>query len=522
MKIYYLVIAGLLLFNCEGPKTGSHPETSAVLFTENYHPPIFTEDGRTDRMKAAFPVIDKIFKDQFEKNHFPGLAFGIIADGKLIYTNAFGVSDVKMMTQASTTTGFRIASMTKSFTAMAILRLRDEGKLSLTDPVSKYIPEVGKLKYLTQDSQPMTIEHLLTMAAGFPEDNPWGDRQLADTDAELIGLISNGLSFSNAPGLEFEYSNLGFGMLGNIVSKVSAKPYQQYITETIIKPLGMNDTRWEFSEVPKAQLAIGYRWEDNDFKEEPILHDGSFGAMGGLICSIEDFSKYVEFHLSAWPPRNGDESPIIKRSSLREMHQLQRLGGLYPTAKGPDGKTCATISGYGYGLSYRKDCNNIVSIRHGGGLPGYGSEWRILPEYGIGIVSFSNLTYGGLGFPNSMAIDTLLKMAKLKPRVLPVSVILLQKQKEIVDLLQSWSDDKITILAENFLMDHSLESWKKSSAKILEESGKMIKVGALVPENQLRGYFTIECEKKDIDVFFTLTPEIVPMLQQLDVELVEK
>ena len=68
----------------------------------------------------------------------------------------------------------------------------------------------------------------------------------------------------------------------------------------------MNDSKWEYTEVPKEKFAPGYRWENEQWKEEPVLHDGIFGAMGGLICSSEDFSKYVAFHLSAWPPRDGE------------------------------------------------------------------------------------------------------------------------------------------------------------------------------------------------------------------------
>ncbi|NOT74648.1 MAG: beta-lactamase family protein [Cyclobacteriaceae bacterium] len=522
MKIHvgYAFAISCALFSCTNSKTDQ--PASKVSFTDTYLAPTFTDTDRIEKMKAAFPAIDKIFHDYFEKNHFPGIAFGIVADGQLIYSNAFGVSDVKMMTQTTSKTNFRIASMTKSFTAVAILRLRDEGKLSLTDPVSKYIPEVSKVSYLTQDSQPMTIEHLLTMSAGFPEDNPWGDRQLADKNEDLIALLNEGISFSNAPGLTYEYSNLGFGMLGLIVNKVSGQPYQQYINDNILKPLQMNDTRWEFTEVPKEQLALGYRWEDNTFKEEPILHDGIFGAMGGLICSIEDFSKYVQFHLSAWPPRNEDESPVLKRSSLREMHQLQRFGALLSNFKTRSGNLCPTIGGYGYGLGYRKDCNGTVSIRHGGGLPGYGSEWRFFPDYGIGIVSLSNLTYGGLGSQNAAALDTLVYIAKLQPRVLPVSSILEQRQKEIVESIQTWPENKMNLFAENFFMDFSLESRKATSAEMLMKAGKIISVGKLIPENQLRGKFVIECEEKNILVFFTLTPEKTPLIQQLDLEVADK
>ena len=521
IPLAYFVIAAAVLGGCGSPKNDS-PTASKVSFSTDYKSASFSDSNRREKIKTAFPVIDKIFRDYLEKNHFPAIAFGIVVDGELVYSNAFGTSNISSRIAATTKTDFRIASMTKSFTAVSILKLRDEGKLSLQDPVSKYIPEVDRVTYLTQDSQPITIEHLLTMSAGFPEDNPWGDRQLADTDQELLDFIKQGISFSNAPGLVFEYSNLGFGMLGKIVTSVSGKPYQQYINENILTPLQMKDARWEFTAVPREQLALGYRWEDEQWKVEPILHDGTFGAMGGLICSVEDFSKYIQFHLSAWPPRTGEESPVLKRSSLREMHQLQRLSGIFSDNRTHRGEVCPVVTGYGYGLGLRIDCKSVVSVRHGGGLPGYGSEWRFFPELGIGIVSLSNLTYGGLGLPNAKALDTLIYMGGLKPRTLPVSSILQRRQKEIVELLSSWSDEKLTILAENFFLDYSLDSWKKTTTKMLEASGKIVSVHTLNPENQLRGSFLIEGEKKNIHVFFTLTPEQNPLIQQLDLTLLEK
>jgi len=524
VKFFSFTLIGLtvLLLSCEKTKD-STPVSFKVEPIDNYQPPYFQDSTRVDKIKSTRAVIDQVFKDQFEKNHFPGLAYGLVADGQLIYSNAFGQADTKSKIAATVQTDFRIASMSKSFTALSILKLRDEGKLSLADPVAKYIPAFANVRYMTSDSPPITIEHLLTMSAGFPEDNPWGDRQLADSDEELIRLIEQGISFSNAPGLNYEYSNLGFATLGRVVGIVSGQPYQQYINENILNPLGMKDARWEYTEVPKEKLAIGYRWEEEQWKEEPILHDGSYGAMGGLICSIEDFSKYLAFHLAAWPPRNDEESVIIKRSSLREMHQLQKLGGLFPDNRTRSGELCAAISGYGYGLGYRQDCKGIVSIRHGGGLPGYGSEWRFYPEYGIGIVSLSNLTYGGLGSTNAKALDTLIYLAGLQRRTLPASAILKQRQEEITRVLsQQWPEDQLAVFAENFFMDQSLESWKKASAKLVEDAGKIVKVNPVIPENQLRGTFVVECEKQNLEVFFTLTPEKNPLIQQLDLTVVPK
>ena len=519
---FQLTIALCFLFIGCTPSNKKETSSASINYASDYEAPIFADSLRIEKARAVFPVVDKIFQDHLLKNHFPSIAFGVVIDGALVYSNAFGTSNIESKIAASTSTQYRIASMSKSFTALAILKLRDEGKLSLTDPVSTFIPEVANIEDLTSDSPTLTIANLLTMSAGFPEDNPWGDRQLADTNEDLINLVKQGISFANSPGLNYEYSNLGFALLGNIISKVSGTSYQQYITENILKPLQMNEAKWEYTEVPKEKLALGYRWENGQWNEEPILHDGSYGAMGGLICSVEDFSKYLIFHAAAWPPRSESESPIINRSSLREMHQLQKLGALFPNNKNRNGEPCPIVSGYGYGLGYRQDCNGTVTIRHGGGLPGYGSEWRFLPDYGIGIVSLSNLTYGGLGAANAKALDTLIYLAKLKPRNLPPSRTLMQKQKEIVEVIQSWQNNKLGIFAENFFLDQSLDAWKQASSKLLSESGKLMLVSPIIPENQLRGTFIIECEMKNIEVFFTLTPEHSPLIQQLDVTLLDK
>jgi len=308
------------------------------------------------KMELAFPVIDSLYKDYAEKNHIPGLAFGIVADGRLVHTGTFGYTDVQKKTPVTTHSAFRIASMTKSFTAMAILSLRDAGKLNLDDPVYKYIPEMKQVRPLTDDSPPITIRHLLTHSAGFPEDNPWGDRQLQRTDEELINFIKGGVSLSNTPGLAYEYSNLGFTLLGHIVSKVAGEPYEQYIRRAIFQPLGMDHTYWEYTDAGPETLAHGYRWLNNGWKEEQMLHSGAYGAMGGMLTSLEDFSRYMIFHLSAWPPRNGADTGPVKRSSVREMHQPGKISGVYTQNKNAAGELCPRVSAYNFGLGWNRDC----------------------------------------------------------------------------------------------------------------------------------------------------------------------
>ncbi len=515
MKYLFPVLCLIAATATAQPRTAAHVTT--------YQPSTFSDANRLKTIEAAFPIIEKMYRERAEKYHYPGLAFGIVLDGKLVYSGGMGYTNVAKKTPATTKSLFRIASMSKSITAMAILKLRDEGKLRLDDPAETYIPELKSHKYLTADAPRITVRNLLTHSAGFPEDNPWGDRQLADSDADLLNLIKAGLSNANVPSFAYEYSNLGFAMLGHIITVVSGKPYQQYITEAILKPLGMNDTQWEYSRVSADKLALGYRWQDGQWLEEPLLHDGSYGAMGGLITSIDDFSKYVALHEAAWPPRSDDDNAPVNRSSIREMQQPWTFSGLFTQAKNSAGQVCPITSGYGYGLGWSQNCTGRISVGHSGGLPGFGSQWRIMPDYGIGVIAYGNLTYAGLGSVNTAVLDTLVSIGKLQSRKLPVSPILAQRKTEIVALLPDWKNAETSgIFAENFFPDQSAANRRKAVQALYAKIGKVERIGELIPENQLRGHFLLEGEKANIDVFFTLTPENPALIQQLDFREVSK
>lgn len=497
-----------------------------VAFDPAYKPAVFTDPARLEKIKQTFPVIDKLYKEHAAKNHFPGIAFGVVVDGQLVFAGNDGYTDIDKKTPVTSSSLFRIASMSKSFTAMAILKLRDDGKLNLDDPAYLYVPEMKKLKYPTADSTPITIRQLLTHGAGFPEDNPWGDRQLADTNKELSELLEKQISFSNPPGIAYEYANLGFALLGRIITKVSGKPYQQYIRENIWRPLGMNTSEWEYANIAPDKLAHGYRWERERWNEETLLHDtadGSWGAMGSMISSIDEFSRYMAFQLSAWPPSNAAETGPVKRASVREMHHPWRFNNLSPNFRYPDGRICPTAGAYTYGLGWLRDCEARVYIGHSGGLPGFGSQWRIMPDYGIGVVAFGNVTYASLGNINLQVLDLIVKTAGLKPRQLPVSNILAQRKAELLKVIPSWEGaEKSGIFAENFFPDRPIDLRKNEFAALWAKAGKILSVKEMVPENQLRGRFIIEGENINIEVFFTLSPENPPLIQQLNVREVPR
>ena len=514
----------LILFSCKQSKQAE--KITVVRFDSLYHPAVFNDAERMEKIKLALPVIDSIYKKHATENHFPGISFGIVADGQLIYKNSYGYTDIEKMIPVTSSSMFRIASMSKSFTAMAILKLRDEGKLDLDDPAYFYIPELKNIKYPTADAPHITIRHLLTHGAGFPEDNPWGDRQLADTDKELMEFIGKQISFSNPPGIAFEYSNLGFALLGKIITTISGKRYQDYIKENIWEPLGMKNAEWEYGNVPADKLAHGYRWLNNNWNEEQLLHDtpdGSWGAMGSMITSIEEFAKYVAFHLSAWPPSNAAEKGPVKRSSVREMHHPWRWNGFNPNFQYPDGRICAVTSAYCYGLGWVKDCDGRTIISHSGGLPGFGSQWRIMPEYGIGVVAFANRTYSPFSTVNLRVLDTLIKLADLKPSQLPPSAILEKRKNELVKLLPDWNNAEQTgIFAENFFPDYPIDTLKKQARDLYTKAGKIIAIKEMKPENQLRGSFILQGEKADIQIYFTLSPENPPLIQEYHIRELPK
>jgi len=494
-----------LLFLCISFLANSQTTTSFI-------PGRFNDVEREERIKTSFPVIEKLYREHAEKFNFPGYAFGIVLDGKLIFKGSGGYSNLEKKIPATTSTFFRIASMSKSFTTCAILQLRDEGKLSLDDPIEKYIPGMKNQK-LTLDGPPISIRHCMNHMAGFPEDNPWGDRQLADSEDELLALLNKPISFSNTPGITYEYSNLGFTILGYIIHKVSGLTYDAYIKKRILQPIGMNKTTYEYAETDPGQLAKGYRFINGGWTNEPLLANGIYGAMGGMITSIEEFSQYVALHQQAWPERNDIDRLPVKRSTLREMHVPQAFIGLNTGYQLPNGKKMATTSSYSFGLNWMRDEHGKTSLGHSGGLPGFGSNWRFMPDYGIGVIFFGNVTYAPTSGVNVAILDTIIQLAQLKPRQISISNILTKRQKELTDLLPSW-ENLPDIFADNFFSDYSLSDLKKEAERLFSLSGKIISVSTMIPENQLRGYCILNGEKKSLKLSFTLTPENPARIQE--------
>lgn len=484
-------------------------------------PAIFADPARGARLRSAFPAIDSLMRGFARRSNVPGIAYGIVIDGELAHVGVSGLRDVGARVPVDTSTVFRIASMTKSFTAAAILQLRDAGKLSLDDAVERYIPELATLRYPTSDSPKITVRHLLSHSEGFPEDNPWGDQQLSATDDEMAQMMRAGIPFSTAPGTAYEYSNFGFAILGRIVARVSGMPYARYVRERVLLPLGMTVTTLEAAAVPPSRLAHGYRRQDGAWLEEAQLPDGAFGAMGGMLTSAADLGRWVGFLLDAWPARDGNEGPVLSRASRREMQQVWRYNGAF-AGKDAAGAVVLSAGGYGYGLGVRQTCRFRLSVSHTGGLPGFGSLMRWLPEYGVGIVAMGNLTYTGWGNVAEQALEILAATGALESRQPQPAPVLVRMQQQVTRLVNRWDDALAdSVAAMNLYRDESKERRRVAIERVRLQAGdRCAPEGAFVAENALRGSWRLRCASGDLRVTITLAPTTPARVQYLDVRAI--
>jgi CubicO group peptidase (beta-lactamase class C family) len=481
-------------------------------------PPRFADPERAAKLAAAFPEIDRLMQRFAERARVPGIAYGIVVDGRLAHVGTMGVRRLSPRAPVDTATVFRIASMTKSFTALAILQLRDAGRLALDDPVERHVPELAALRYPTADSPKLTIRHLLSHSAGFPEDNPWGDQQLAATDEEMSRMMRAGLPFANAPGTRYEYSNVGFAILGRVVANVSGMPYPRYLTERVLQPLGMTSTTLEVATVPANRLAHGYRRQDDAWLEERQLPDGAFGPMGGMLTSIADLGRWVGLMLDAWPPRDGAEPGPVRRASVREMQQVARYNGATAVRDTSGGVTLGA-GGYGFGLGVRQTCLFPVSVSHTGGLPGFGSLMRWLPEHGVGIVAMGNLTYTGWSGVSEQALEALARTGALVPREAQPAPVLVERRAQVTRLVTRWDDALADSLAAmNLYLDESKPRRRAAIARVVQAAGGECRdTGDAYVENALRGRWRLRCGRGDLRVAITLAPTEPARVQFLDV-----
>jgi CubicO group peptidase (beta-lactamase class C family) len=463
---------------------------------------------------TALASLDPLFEKFRQENHVPGLVYGVVVDGKLVRVRSFGLQDLKANTPVTADTVFRIASMSKQMAALATLKLRDAGKLTLDAPAEQYIPELRRLRYPTSDSPKITVRDLLSHGAGFVTDDPWGDRQLDMSEADFTRLLARGVPFSRAPGMAYEYSNFGYALVGRLITNVSRTNYADFVTRSLVEPLGMASTGYDITKVPAGRRALGYRWEDEAWLEEPVLGPGVFGAMGGLTTTANDYARYVAWLLRAWPPRDDAEDGILRRASARE---LARPANYAVLAKSPDPNGCPRTVSYGYGVIPSHDCLLGFHFTHSGGLPGFGSNVLFLPDRRLGVFAFANRTYAPAARVVREAANSLVRSGAFPEHTPPLSGAL-QSAAAVVSRIYESGDvlKERAALAMNFLLDRGAPLRNRELADLKQKLGGCQPARPAASDTAMSASLFFACERGTLNAHVILAPEIPATIQSLE------
>ena len=324
---------------------------------------------------SSLKLLSAWIEGQIEERDLAGVSIGIVHDQKLIWAQGFGYSDLKKKIPASPKTIYRIASITKTFTATAIMQLRDEGKLQLDDPITKYLPWF-KINNRHPDAPDITIRHLLTHTSGLPRESAfpyWTEFEFPTRKKMIEALHDQETIYASET--KWKYSNLAFSLAGEIVAAVSGEAYEDYISNHILKPLKMTSTSLNLPKSDQKRLAVPYgkRKKDGTRDIDPMLDLKAIAPAGAMNSTVEDLAKYLAFHLS---DGKVDGHEILNVNTLKEMH---RVHWLHPSWE----------SGWGLGFNVLHYAERDL-IGHGGGLPGYESAINMSPNEGIAVIVLAN------------------------------------------------------------------------------------------------------------------------------------
>ena len=325
--------------------------------------------------------IDESIRKKLVEQHIAGTSVAVLRDGKAVLLKGYGLANVEQSIPASPQTKYQIASTTKPFTATAIMMLVEAGKISLDHQAAKYLPK------LPAQYSDVTIRQLLTQTSGVNRDLRTGNTDDFTIEEFWKRLASAPASFK--PGARWEYSNTGYILLGMVIESVTKKPYGDFLSERIFKPLKMKDTGYLEPPDKSKNRAIGYDWVEDTFRPSPYF-SGGFSA-GGLISTVSDMAK--------WDAALNTEK-LIKAKSLDQMFMPAKLA---------DGKVVSfdfrgEQSSYGFGwflTSYRG--HKIAT--HGGVVSGFSSQIMLFTDDNISIIVNSNGKSGAdrIGYAEGLA-----------------------------------------------------------------------------------------------------------------------
>jgi len=284
-------------------------------------------DKNDPELRAILSEIEADAENARVKAKIPGMSIVIVYDQDVLLAKGFGYADLEKKIPADPQTVYRIGSVTKAFTALMLMQLRDAGKLQLDDPIEKYLPEF-KIKSRFPDARPATFRQVAAHYSGLPRDAPMlYEVQATDSVPSVEDQLK---SLKNSEMLlpamtMYSYSNLGYSIMGLALSRVAKQPYDQYVAAHILKPLGMNYSGFALTEQMKKHFAVGYKPAGSDGTYERSSYPTVELATGMLYSNVDDLANFLSLFFRQGP-RGGKQ--VLGSSSLLEM--------LIPVAVGTD------------------------------------------------------------------------------------------------------------------------------------------------------------------------------------------
>ena len=443
---------------------------------------------------AHHALLGRLVDHTRAQHRCPSIAWGIVEHGELVVAGGSGA--LHDGTIPDEHTRYRIASMSKSFTVAAVLGLRDEGVLRLDEPITHYAPELADVVG-PADSVPVTLRHLMSMTSGLATDDAWADRHLDISPSELDVVAQRPL-FAHRVNDTFEYSNLGFGLIGRVVWRTTGTRVQDHVTRRLLQPLGLRSTTWTCPD--------GERWarprrlvEDVEVDDELLLDDGEIAPMGGLWSTVADLARWV-----AWLDRanghEGDDSLGLSAASRREMQRMHTYIGT-STVIGRTGP-----SGYGFGLNMRDDADLGMVVAHSGGLPGYGSNMRWVKGRGTGAIALANLFYAPMHELTLELLAALNDVGAVEPAPVVGAPLLEVSARRLVALLNNWNDQRADeLFADNVALDESYAIRAAAAARLVDEHG-VLRVVAVRPFAFTRGEVSVQGHGEPFVITLDLAP----------------
>lgn len=324
----------------------------------------------------AVTLLDLWVEEQRSYRGVPGLVLGVVYDQELVWAKGYGTSDLATKTPITPATLFRVGSVTKLFTSVAILQLRDRGKLRLDDPVALHLPWF-EVESSFEGGPEITIRHLLTHTSGLPREAAfpyWSDHDFPTIDEIKEALP--GQSAIYAPATRYKYSNLGMALLGEVVAVVSGEPYADYLWENVLEPLGMTSSTVAPTEEHLGRMTTAYlrRQDDGSRGFADYYETRGIAPAANLVSNVEDLARFAALQFRDAPRAGGAQ--ILKGGTVREM---QRPHWVYPSWTGG--------RGLGFVVS-RRDGKTFVL--HGGWVAGHRTLFLLVPDEKIAVITVVN------------------------------------------------------------------------------------------------------------------------------------